>query len=93
MFFKLLQIHLKKRRRLEHQKLQDLVYVKYNQALLDRFECHDVIDPIALNDLDDSNEWLLGELEGEEIGNDQVFDNGDDLNWLYLLRQLGLVNL
>ncbi|KAL5145418.1 hypothetical protein HKD37_06G015463 [Glycine soja] len=63
-------IHLKKRRRLEHQKLQDLVYVKYNQALLDRFECHDVIDPIALNDIDDSNEWLLGELEGEETGND-----------------------
>ncbi|KAL5149633.1 hypothetical protein HKD37_13G036419 [Glycine soja] len=53
-------IHSKKRSRLEHQKLQDLVYVKYNQALLDRFECHDVIDPIALNDIDDSNEWLLG---------------------------------
>ncbi|KAH1233221.1 DNA gyrase subunit A, chloroplastic/mitochondrial [Glycine max] len=42
------------------------------------FECHDVIDPIALNDTDDSNEWLLGELEGQEAGND-----------LMLLRQLG----
>ncbi|XP_028215234.1 uncharacterized protein LOC114397379 [Glycine soja] len=72
-------IHSKKRSRLEHQKLQDLVYVKYNQALLDRFKCHDVIDPIALNDIDDSNEWLLGELEGEEAGNDLVFDD-DDLN-------------
>ena len=78
MFFKLLQIHSKKRSRLEHQKFQDLVYVKYNQALLDRFECHDVIDPIALNDIDDSNEWLLGELEGEEAGNDLVFDDDDD---------------
>ncbi|KAG5121908.1 hypothetical protein GLYMA_14G145100v4 [Glycine max] len=65
-----IKIHSKKRSRLEHQKLQDLVYVKYNQALLDRFECHDVIDPIALNDIDDSNEWLLGELEGEEASND-----------------------
>ncbi|KAG5022664.1 hypothetical protein JHK85_019006 [Glycine max] len=33
-----IKIHSKKRSRLEHQKLQDLVYVKYNQALLDRFE-------------------------------------------------------
>ncbi|KAL5154147.1 hypothetical protein HKD37_19G053563 [Glycine soja] len=71
-------IHSKKRSRIEHQKLQDLVYVKYNQALLDRFECHDVIDPIALNDIDDSNKWLLGELEGEEAGNDLVFDDDDD---------------
>ena len=40
-----------------------------------------MIDPIALNDTDDSNEWLLGELEGQEAGNDLVFDD-DDLNWL-----------
>ncbi|KAG5003386.1 hypothetical protein JHK82_027399 [Glycine max] len=78
----LIGIHSKKRSRLEHQKLQDLVYVKYNQALLDRFECHDVIDPITLNDIDYSNEWLLGELEGEEADNDLVFDDDDDLNWL-----------
>ncbi|KAH1220913.1 hypothetical protein GmHk_12G034441 [Glycine max] len=81
-------IHSKKRSRLEHQKLQDLVYVKYNQALLDRFECHDVIDSIALNDIDDSNEWLLGELEGEEASNDLVFDD-DDLNWLDVAEATG----
>ncbi|KAH1232957.1 hypothetical protein GmHk_09G025506 [Glycine max] len=81
-------IHSKKRSRLEHQKLQDLVYVKYNQAFLDRFECHDVIDHIALNDIDDSNEWLLGELEGEEAGNDLVFDD-DDLNWLDVAEATG----
>ncbi|KAG4943919.1 hypothetical protein JHK84_047983 [Glycine max] len=80
-------IHSKKRSRLEHEKLQDLVYVKYNQALLDHFECHDVIDPIALNDIDDNNEWLLGELEGEEDGNDLVFDDDDDdLNWLHVVE-------
>ncbi|KAH1162309.1 hypothetical protein GYH30_000984 [Glycine max] len=83
-----IKIHSKKRSRLEHQKLQDLVYVKYNQALLDRFECHDVIDPIALNDIDDSNEWLLGDLEGEEVGNDLVFDD-DDLNWLDVAEATG----
>ncbi|KAL5145299.1 hypothetical protein HKD37_06G015372 [Glycine soja] len=84
-----IKIHSKKRSRLEHQKLQDLVYVKYNQALLDRFECHDVIDPIALNDIDDNNEWLLGELEGEEAGNDLVFDEDDDLNWLDVAEATG----
>uniref|UniRef100_A0A0R0F2M9 DUF659 domain-containing protein n=1 Tax=Glycine max TaxID=3847 RepID=A0A0R0F2M9_SOYBN len=72
-------IHSKKRSRLEHQKLQDLVYVKYNQALLDRFECHDVIDPIALNDIDDSNEWLLGELEGEEADVAEATGAGEPL--------------
>ena len=89
MFFKLLQIHSKKRSRLDHQKLQDLVYVKYNQDLLDRFECHDVIHPIALNDIDDNNEWLLGELEGEEAVNDLVFDDDDDLNQLDVAEAIG----
>ncbi|KAG5147974.1 hypothetical protein JHK82_014855 [Glycine max] len=54
-----------------------------------RFECHDVIDPIALNDIDDNNEWLLGELEGEEAGNDLVFDEDDDLNWLDVAEATG----
>ena len=52
------------------------------------FECHDVIDPIALNDIDDNNEWLLGELEGEEAVNDLVFDD-DDLNWLDVAESSG----
>ena len=47
-----------------------------------------MIDPIALNDIDDSNEWLLGELEGEEAGNDLVFDD-DDLNWLDVAESSG----
>ena len=47
-----------------------------------------MIDPIALNDIDDSNEWLLGELEGEEAGNDLVFDD-DDLNWLDVAEATG----
>ena len=59
-FFKLLQIHSKKRSRLEHQKLRL------------GFNSHDAIDLIALNDIDESNEWLLGELEEEE--NDFVFE-------------------
>ncbi|RDX86293.1 hypothetical protein CR513_32390, partial [Mucuna pruriens] len=54
-----------KRSRLENQKLQDLIYVKYNQVLHERYECRDLIYPIALKDIDDSNEWIVGELDGE----------------------------
>ncbi|RDX65654.1 hypothetical protein CR513_55670, partial [Mucuna pruriens] len=42
-------IHSKKRSRLEHQKLQDLTYVKYIQALHEH-ECHNLNDHIALKD-------------------------------------------
>ncbi|XP_061373436.1 uncharacterized protein LOC133315781 [Gastrolobium bilobum] len=67
-------IHSKKRSRLEHQKLQDLDFIKYNQALKHRYDNHDVIDPIILKDIDDSNDWLVGEV-GE--------DNAEDGNVFY----------
>jgi len=38
---------------LEHQKFQDLVYVKYNHNFVDHFNSHDVIDLIVLNDIDE----------------------------------------
>ncbi|XP_020250263.1 uncharacterized protein LOC109827663 [Asparagus officinalis] len=66
------QIHTKKRNRLDHKRLQDL-YCKYNQALKKRFDCRDSIDPIKLADIDESNEWLLGQFgEGENAENDLV---------------------
>nr|KYP36860.1 hypothetical protein KK1_041992 [Cajanus cajan] len=49
-------IHSKKRRKLEYQKFQDLIFIKYNQALQEGYECPDVINPIVLNDVDDNNE-------------------------------------
>ncbi|XP_020222646.1 uncharacterized protein LOC109805096 isoform X2 [Cajanus cajan] len=76
-----IKIHSKKRSKLEHQKLQDLVFIKYNQALQERFECQDPIDPIALNEVDDNNEWMLGEENDEdEFEDDLVFDD-DVLTW------------
>ncbi|KAK4253832.1 hypothetical protein QN277_010456 [Acacia crassicarpa] len=72
-------IHSKKRSRLEHQRLQDLVFIKYNQALKERFESRDLIDPIVLNDIDESNEWLVGE-EDDGAENEFVFDD-DNLTW------------
>ncbi|KAL2320021.1 hypothetical protein Fmac_028990 [Flemingia macrophylla] len=75
-------IHSKKRSKLEHQKLQDLVFVKYNQALQERFECQDGIDPIILKDVDDvDNEWMLGESDlNDDVEDDLVFDD-DILTW------------
>ncbi|XP_020265760.1 uncharacterized protein LOC109841258 [Asparagus officinalis] len=75
------QIHTKKRNRLDHNRLQDLVYCKYNQALKERFDCMDIVDPIKLTDIDKSNEWLLGQFgEGNNAENDLV-DEEDDLRW------------
>ncbi|RDY06911.1 hypothetical protein CR513_09044, partial [Mucuna pruriens] len=68
--------------KLEHQRLQDLVYVKYNQVLHECYECRDLINPIALNDIDDSNKWIVGELDGngEDAKDELVFDD-DVLTW------------
>ncbi|XP_022025478.2 uncharacterized protein LOC110926009 [Helianthus annuus] len=54
------QIHSKKRNRLEHKKLQDLVFVNYNKTLKNRRDKEVVYDPISLDNIDDCNEWLTG---------------------------------
>lgn len=61
------------------QKLNDLVFVKYNRALRRRYELRDTI-PILLNDIDESNEWLTGRLR-EESENDYVFGEEDGLTY------------
>lgn len=57
-----------------------MVYIKYNQALKLRFDSRDVIDPILLNDIDESNEWLLMGRDGETAEEDLVFGD-DNLTW------------
>ncbi|VFQ82614.1 unnamed protein product [Cuscuta campestris] len=76
----------KKRNRLAQKRLNDLVYVKYNRALQRRYNARDSIDPISLSDIDDSNEWLTGEMDGEE--NDLVFE-GEDLTWTQVSEASG----
>lgn len=49
--------HEKKKNRLEHKKLHDLVYVKYKHKLYERHSRWEEIGPISLN------EWLIGEIE------------------------------
>ncbi|WOL07425.1 hypothetical protein Cni_G16166 [Canna indica] len=85
------QIHSKKRNRLEHKRLHDLVFVKYNQALKQRYNVRDEIDPISLNDIDECNEWLVGEMEDDntnDAGNELVFED-DTLNWETIYRASG----
>lgn len=69
--------------------MQDLVFVNYNQALKARYDLRDTIDPIALNFIDDSNEWLLGEMDNENADDDLVFDD-DNLTWGDVARAAGV---
>ncbi|KAL8140039.1 LOW QUALITY PROTEIN: hypothetical protein V2J09_006060 [Rumex salicifolius] len=50
------QLHTKRRNRLSQSRLKDLIFVKYNMALIRRHILQDRVDPIALNEIDDSNE-------------------------------------
>ncbi|KAL9678287.1 hypothetical protein QQ045_016130 [Rhodiola kirilowii] len=67
-------LRTKRRNRLSQERLNDLVFVKYNMALILRHNLKDRVDPIMLNEIDESNEWLIGRMEGEK-DDDFVFDN------------------
>ena len=85
-----MQLHTKRRNRLAQQRMNDLVFVKPNRTLKRRYDLHDQIDHISLNDIDDSNEWLLGRMDGEGDGDgDLVFDDGDSLLWEDVSRASG----
>ncbi|XP_061360438.1 uncharacterized protein LOC133304421 [Gastrolobium bilobum] len=61
------QIHSKRRNRLEQQRLNALVFVKYNLQLeirqKQREEKGDTYDPICLSDLDSDEEWITEQEE------------------------------
>ena len=63
---KCLQIHTNKRNKLEQKRLNDFVFVKYNQALKAQYDRCNVIDHISLVDIDESNEWLIGKISKED---------------------------
>ncbi|RVW40354.1 hypothetical protein CK203_092457 [Vitis vinifera] len=85
-------IHSKRRNRLDHQHLNDSVYIKYNRALKRRYNERNTIDPISLKDIDDSNEWLIGRMEYKYshggAQDDFVFDD-DNLTWGEVARATG----
>lgn len=55
-------MHSKKRNHLEQQRLNALVYVKYNLQLvardLKRKDKGDAYDPICLSDMESDDEWI-----------------------------------
>ena len=56
-------MHTKKRNRLLHKRLNDLVYVSYNRKMLSRFQkrkekADKSFDPLVLEDFDWDNEWV-----------------------------------
>ncbi|XP_042387691.1 uncharacterized protein LOC121979764 [Zingiber officinale] len=83
------QLHSKKRNRLDHKKLHDLVYVKYNQTLKACAVKKDKGDPIVLRNIDDcNNEWLTGMMEA---GEEPIFDDDDDtLTWNVVAEAIGV---
>ena len=87
-----MQIHNKRKNRLDHQHLNDLVYIKYNRALKRRYNECNTIDPISLKDIGDSNEWLIGRMKDEDshggAQDDFVFDD-DHLTWGDVARATG----
>ncbi|RWR74425.1 hypothetical protein CKAN_00275200 [Cinnamomum micranthum f. kanehirae] len=68
------RIHSKKRNRLDQKRLNDLVFVKYNRALKRRYDMRDILDPISLKNIDESNEWLLGRMDRELDEDDEFGD-------------------
>lgn len=60
-----------------------MVFVKYNQTLKDRHDSKDLIDPIVLDNIDDSNDWLVGEIgeDGEVPAEDELVFEDDNLTW------------
>lgn len=60
-----------------------MVFVKYNRALKRRMKRSDSSDPILLEEIDESNEWLMGRMEGNSDSDDlddNVFEN-ENLTW------------
>uniref|UniRef100_A0A6N2MFR9 DUF659 domain-containing protein n=1 Tax=Salix viminalis TaxID=40686 RepID=A0A6N2MFR9_SALVM len=79
-------IHSKKRNRLEHKRLNDLVFVRYNLKIKQRnmSRTRDALDPISLDNIDLLNEWIC-----EEPG---LLD-GDDISWESIEAPFATLNL
>ena len=83
--------------RLDHKRLHDLVYIKYNQQLAQRYDIRDEINPILLNDIDECNEWSVKEVDddnnNEDRGNELVFYDDPTLNWATVYEASGIGEL
>ena len=75
---------------MEQNRLNDLVFIKYNRALKRRYDIRDTIDPISLSNIDESNEWLRGRLDGESDEDEEFVFEDDTLTWGAVARASGV---
>ncbi|CAH1452891.1 unnamed protein product [Lactuca virosa] len=71
-------LHTKKRNRLAQERLNDMVFVKFNRSLERRAKDKEN-DHLILQEIDESNEWLMGRMEDES--DDEAVFVGEDLTW------------
>ncbi|XP_059658690.1 uncharacterized protein LOC132305021 [Cornus florida] len=79
-----IKLHNKKRNRLVQTTLNDLVFIKYNRALRRRYNMRDTLDPILLDDINESNEWLTGRINDDSDTEDDLVFEDDSLTWGYV---------
>nr|XP_023900900.1 uncharacterized protein LOC112012749 [Quercus suber] len=79
-------VHSKKRNRLEHKRVNDLVFVHYNLRLRERNIQRNkyALDPISLDNIDLMGDWVAEE---------PALLNPDDINWDCLNEPVGMVNV
>ncbi|GAU34631.1 hypothetical protein TSUD_394220 [Trifolium subterraneum] len=84
------RIHTKKRNRLEHQRLNDLVYVHYNLRLKNRaFNKKGAYDPIDYERIDDIEFWITD----EDTNSTPILDADEIENMLYNKESIPMFGL
>ncbi|XP_027169431.1 uncharacterized protein LOC113769158 [Coffea eugenioides] len=74
------RIHTKKRNRLEHQRLNDLVYVHYNLRLQHSFDHRKrSYDPIDYESIDKTEFWVIEEEQDSELNCDELEEKLEEL--------------
>ncbi|KAJ9568146.1 hypothetical protein OSB04_004112 [Centaurea solstitialis] len=72
------RIHTKKRNRLEHQRLNDLVFVHYNLRLQNRLKVKRSYDPIDYECIDKTEFWVVEEEPEGELDYNDLENTIDD---------------
>ncbi|KAL8554919.1 hypothetical protein ACS0TY_002919 [Phlomoides rotata] len=74
------RIHTKKRNRLEHERLSDLVFVYYNLRLKNRGkEMHKTYDPIDYEYIDKVDAWIIDDALNRKLDYDELEELDNEL--------------
>ncbi|CAJ2646347.1 uncharacterized protein LOC123904170 [Trifolium pratense] len=84
------RIHTKKRNRLEHQRLNDLVFVHYNLRLKNRaFNKMGAYDPIDYERIDDIEFWIMD----EDTNSTPILDSNEIESMLYNEESIPIIGI